>query len=180
MRVRGPPGEGPRAGTRARVKWLLRFLLWATLLSVPCAFVSHGYHRGLAQVAMAALAVFGQGVEIEDVQVMAPFDLAIFAAMCLASLAAPRAARIRALAIGLPALVGIEVLTVVAGIAVSLLWPEGSSGLDTSLRLTGYVIETIPWVSAAVVWLLLLGPWELRMAPEPARARGSRAGKGPA
>ena len=160
------------------MKWLLRFLLWATLLSVPCAFVSHGYQRGLAQVAMAVLAVFGQGVEIEDVQVMAPFDLAIFAAMCLSSLSAPWPARRRALLIGIPALAGIEVLTVVAAIAVSMAWPEGSSGLAASLRLTGYLIETIPWVSAAVVWLLLLGAWELRMAPEPARARGSRAGKG--
>lgn len=176
MGVRGPP----RAGARARVKWLLRFLLWATLLSVPCAFVSHVYQRGLAQVAMAALAVFGQGVEIQDVQVMAPFDLAIFAAMCLASLAAPRPARVRALAIGVPALVGIEVLTVVAGIAVYLMWPAESNELAASLRVTGLVIETVPWVSAAVVWLLLLGAWELRITPEPARTRGSRTGRGPA
>jgi hypothetical protein len=102
---------------------------------------------------------------------MAPADLAIFAAMCLASTSAPWPARRRALAIGLPALVGIEVATVVAGVGVSMMWPEKSPQLETSLRLTGYVIETIPWVSAAVVWLLLLGAWELRITPEPATSR---------
>ena len=155
------------------MKWLLRFLLWATLLAVPCTFVSDGYQRGLAQLAMGVFAAVGQGVQIEDVQVMAPFDLAIFAAMCLASLAAPWAARRRALAVGLPALMGLEVLTVVAGIVVYMVWPEESRELATSLRLTGYVIETIPWVSAAMVWLLLLGAWELRMPLAP--ARGPRA-----
>jgi predicted membrane channel-forming protein YqfA (hemolysin III family) len=158
------------------VKWLLRFLLWATLLSVPCFFVSHAWQRGLARVAMAVLALVGQGVEIEDVQVMAPFDLAIFVAMCLASVAAPWAVRRRALLIGLPALAAVEALTVVAGIGVNLLWPEGSPQLDTGMRLTSNVIETVPWVSAAVVWLLLLGAWELRL-PVPARQKSARAEK---
>jgi len=93
--------QAPAAEGRARVKWLLRFLLWATLFSIPCAFVSHAYQRGLARVAMVVLAAVGQGVEIDEVQVMAPFDLAILAAMCLASLGAPWAARRRALLIGL-------------------------------------------------------------------------------
>lgn len=157
------------------MKWLLRFLLWATLLAVPCTFVSDGYQRGLAQLAMAVFTAVGQGVQIEDVQVMAPFDLSIFAAMCLASVSAPWRARRRAIAIGLPALVGLEVLTVVAGIAVYMIWPQESRELETSLRLTGHVIETIPWVSAAVVWLLLLGAWELRMPLAPARNRRPRA-----
>ena len=156
------------------MKWLLRFLLWATLLSVPCLFVSHAYQHGLARIAMATLAA--TGVEVDDVQMMAPFDLAIFAAMCLASLAAPWAARRRALAIGLPALAAIEVLTVVLGIGVTMLWPENSPQLEASLRLTGYLIETVPWVSAALMWLLLLGAWELRMP----LGRGARADGRPA
>jgi len=157
------------------VKWLLRFLLWATLLSVPCAFVSHAWQRGLARAAMTILSVVGQGVEIDEVQVMAPFDLAIFAAMCLASLGAPWTARRRALLIGLPALVAIEVLAVVAAIGVTLLWPENSPQLEASLRLTASLIETVPWVGAALMWLLLLGAWEIRFLPEPVRAGGGRA-----
>jgi hypothetical protein len=158
------------------VKWLLRFLLWATMFSIPCAFVTHAYQRGLARVVMAVLAAMGQGVEIDEVQVMAPFDLAIFAAMCLASLGAPWAARRRALLIGLPALMAIEVLAVVAGIGVTLLWPENSPQLAASLRLTTNLIETVPWVGAALVWLLLLGAWEIRF-PEPAPGGGRRAAK---
>jgi hypothetical protein len=151
------------------VKWLLRFLLWATLLSLPCALVSHAYQRGLARVATVVLAAAGQGVEIDEVQVMAPFDLAIFTAMCLASLAAPWPMRRRALAIGLPVLVALEVLTVTGGIAFSAFWPHSSSQLDASLRLTGLVMETVPWVGGVTVWLLLLGAWELRVLPESGR-----------
>ena len=162
------------------MKWLLWFLLWATLLSVPCTFVSRPYQRGLSRVAATVLAIAGQEVEIDDVQVMAPFDLAIFAAMCLASLSAPWAARRRALLIGLPALVGIEVIAVVLGVGVSMIWPENSPQLEASLRLSGHVIETVPWVSAAVVWLLLLGAWELRILPVPVRGRGVHAAKRPA
>jgi hypothetical protein len=157
------------------VKWLLRFLLWATLLSIPCALVTHAWQRGLARAAMVVLAAVGQGVEIEEVQVMAPFDLAIFAAMCLASLKAPWAARRRALLVGLPAIVAIEVLAVVAGIGVTLMWPENSPQLTASLRLMANLIETVPWVGAALVWLLLLGAWEIRFLPEPARGGGGRA-----
>ena len=152
------------------MKWLLRFLLWATLLSAPALLVSGAWQRGLAQIARAALTVLGQDVLIEDVQVMAPLDLAIFVAMCLATTAAPWRERRRALAIGLPTLVGIEVAAVVAGVGVTLMWPENSPQLATSLRLTAYVIETVPWVSAAAVWLVLLGAWELRITPGPARA----------
>ena len=159
------------------MKWLLRFLLWATLLSAPAVLVSGAWQRGLAQVARAALGLLGQDVLIEDVQVMAPCDLAIFTAMCLAT-TAPWRARRKALAIGLPALVGVEVATVVAGVVVHLVWPESSRA--SSLRLTGYVIETVPWVSAAVMWLLLLGAWELRMPVAPAPARSARSGKRPA
>jgi hypothetical protein len=162
------------------VKWLLRFLVWATLFSVPCAFVSHAWQRGLARVAMAVLAAAGQGVEVDEVQVMAPFDLGIFAAMCLASLGAPWAARRRALLVGLPALATIEVLTVVAGIGVTLLWPENSPQLRASLRLTANLIETVPWVGAALVWLLLLGAWEIRFLPEPVRNAEKRAISTPA
>ena len=115
------------------MKWLLRFLLWATLLSAPAVLVSGAWQRGLAQVARAALGLLGQDVLIEDVQVMAPCDLAIFTAMCLAT-TAPWRARRKALAIGLPALVGVEVATVVAGVVVHLVWPESSRA--SSLRLT--------------------------------------------
>jgi len=161
------------------MKWLLRFLLWVTLLSVPCGFVSQAYQHALSRVAATVLAIGGQEVDIEDVQVMAPFDLAIFAAMCIASLSAPWATRRRALLIGLPVLVGIEVVTVVVGVCVSMIWPENSPQLGASLRLSGYVIETVPWVSAAVVWLLLLGAWELRIMPPPVRGRVARAEKRP-
>lgn len=162
------------------MKWLLRFLLWATLLSAPAVFVSGVWQRGLAQVARAVLAMLGQDVLFDVVQVMAPLDLAIFTAMCFATTAAPWRARRRALAIGLPALVGLEVAMVVAGVGVSIIWPEKSPERETSLRLTGYVLETIPWVSGAVMWLLLLGAWELRMPVAPAPARSARSGKRPA
>jgi heme/copper-type cytochrome/quinol oxidase subunit 2 len=159
------------------MKWMLRFILWATLLAVPCWWISHGYQRLLARAAMGVLAAFGQSVEIDDIEVMAPFDLGLFAAMCLASRAAPRAARQRAFLVGLPTLAALEILTVVLGIAVYLVWPRNSPQLATSLRLTGNVIESIPWVSATLVWLLLLGAWELPVGAPSGSGRPGRAGK---
>jgi hypothetical protein len=110
---------------------------------------------------------------------MAPFDLAIFAAMCLASRAAPWPMRRRALLIGLPALIALEVVTVAAGIGISLLGPQSGPRLDATLRVTGLVMETVPWVGAVAVWLFLLGAWELRPLLEPARER-AHAEKRPA
>jgi hypothetical protein len=156
------------------MKWLGRFILWSTLLAIPCWLISHGYQRALARAASLVFAACGQTVAIDDIEVMAPFDLGIFAAMCLASLTAPWLARRRALLVGVPILVALEVLTVVLGIAVYMVWPQNSKQLEASLRLTGYLIESIPWVSATVVWLLLLGAWELPLAPQPPRARPAR------
>ncbi len=158
------------------MKWLLRFILWATALAVPCWFVSHAYQKALARAAAIVFSAFGQGVDIQDVEVMAPFDLGIFAAMCLASLAAPWPERRRALYVGLPLLVALEVLTVVLGIVVYMVLPQQSKQLETSLRLTGYLIESIPWVSATGVWLLLLGAWELPV-DDLSRARRASASR---
>ena len=162
------------------MKWLLRLAAWATVLAIPSWFVSHGYQQALARAAALLFAVAGQGVEITDIEVMAPFDLAIYAAMCLSSLSAPWPTRRRALLVGIPVLAAIEILTVVLGIAVYMIWPAQSHQLETGLRLTGYVIESIPWVSASVVWLLFLGAWELRLSLAPASPRRGGAATVPA
>ncbi len=145
----------------------LRFAAWATVLALPAWMVSHVYQQALAAAAARALALVGQRVEVLEAAVAAPFDLAVFAALCLASRKAPAAPRRRALAIGLPIMMLLEVLTVALGIAVTLPFRSDPAALETALRVTGSLVETIPWVSAALVWLVLLGRWELRLGVPP-------------
>ncbi len=146
------------------MKWFLRFVVWATLLAVPCWLAFPFYQRGLAAAVSLTLTSLGQPIRLARVDVAAPFDLGIFAALCLASRRAPARARARALAIGLPALAIVEVVTVSAAITIirSSTTPEGPS--PDALRAGFYLADTIPWASAALVWLLLLGPWELPLA----------------
>jgi hypothetical protein len=161
--------------------WLLRFLAWATLLALPCWLVSRPYQRGLGAAAGALLVLAGHAVEVQDVQLQAPFDLGIFAAMCLATRRAPRRERARALGLGLPLLAALEALTVAVGIGLIVSAPARREAQDWAQRLSGYALETVPWVSAAFLWLALLGAWELRRFVPSGRAPARRrpAGGGP-
>jgi hypothetical protein len=94
-------------------------------------------------------------VQFEEVTVAAPFDLALVAAMCLASLRVPRRRRFRSLLTGGLALVTGEVLVVSAVVILSM------GGRASSGRLADHLLESIPWVNAALAWLVLFGQEEL-------------------
>jgi hypothetical protein len=153
------------------MSWLLRVLAWATMLALPCWLVSRPYQRSLAAAAAAALAFLGVAVEVQETDLKAPFEIGVFVAMCLASTGVPSRQRLRAVAIGVPALVAMEVTAIAASVwAVAM--TGGHPGAEAmTLRLVAYGLESIPWVSAALLWLVLLGAWELP-------ARTSRAKRG--
>jgi len=82
--------------------------------------------------------------------------------MCLASRTAPPGERLRALVIGIPLLAVLTVLllaAVVAGLEYGSLPGQTSSGLRT--HVVSVVIDSILRITAPVMWILLLGPWEL-------------------
>jgi hypothetical protein len=151
--------------------WMARVAGWSALLALPAWLLMPLYQQLLASLAGFTLATLGMKVQFEDVMVAAPFDLALFAAMCLASLRVSRRRRMRSLLIGGLALVAGEVLVVVA---VVLLTVAGrSSGHATTARIADHLGESIPWVAAALAWLVLFGKEEL---PGPSRLPARRTG----
>jgi len=159
------------------VKWTLRFLGFATLFAIPAFFVSGPWQRALGQIATAVLSRFGIDIEMSEIQMMAPFDISIYLAMCLASRRAPGIARRRAIEWGIVAMVLVEILTVVSAVLAFFALAHGGAGAAPGSRLTQQVIEFVPWASAATVWLLMLGAWELPIPVSPAergRARPRR------
>jgi len=142
--------------------WLARFLAWATLLSIPCFLLMKPYQSALAQVAMGFLSALRLPVALE-LRLQEPFNLGIYAAMCLASVRSSMRERMRALVVGVPALALFGLFTVVAVIGGYRV-VTGSHGADADNATTRWIlsaIETIPWVSAPALWLALLGRREL-------------------
>jgi len=157
--------------------WTGRFCLWMLVLAPPCWLLSNGYQRLLANVLETLLELSGKRVSVYQLQVYAPFDVVLFTAMCLASTNATRSARWRALLLGPPILVVIELLVVTLAALPAVLFRGGAT--DSMVpRFTHYTIETIVWVSAPLIWIALLGPGisrsatpELRHPPFADRAR---------
>ena len=149
-----------RAEQGKRGSWLLRFILWASLLALPCWWVSDPWQAGLASIVSTPFAWFGMQIEMMQFNVSAPFELGLYAAMVLASRRAPRKRWRRAWWIGLPIVLAVEALTVTGSMAL-VLASGNRSMFEVTMRIMPYLIETIPWVAAPLTWLVMLGPWEL-------------------
>jgi hypothetical protein len=140
------------------VSWFGRFIGWAALLAVPCWLLSGPWQRGLAALVNPVLAALGNPGHFAAMDVGAPFDIGMFAALCLASRRSPRRVRRRALAIGIPSMVAIEVA--VMSVALGIIGTRGNT--DPLMRAGFYLTNTIPWVSGPALWVAWLGGWELR------------------
>lgn len=152
--MRQPHRQGKRGG------WLPRFIVWASLLAVPCWWISTSWQSALAAVASAPFAWFGMRIEMLAFNVSAPFDLGLYLAMVLASRRAPARRFRRAWWIGIPVILAAEVITVSGAMALVLL--SGNQDVfRMTMRIMPYLVETIPWVAAPLTWLALLGSWEL-------------------
>jgi hypothetical protein len=157
------------------MKWLLRFLAWATLLAGPSWMLAAAYNRTLAEVTMGILGLPGPAAGQGEAGVPASHVLGVFAALCLASTRASLAKRLAALVIGLVCLVTIEVLTGMAAIAWTMEVGRRGQVPDFEMRVMNYLVSTPTWLSAPLLWLLLLGRWELSPKRDATRAvPGSR------
>jgi hypothetical protein len=143
------------------MSWFLRFAGWASVLAPLGWLASHRWQVLLAGAVNHVLALFGHPTDFGRVDVGAPLDIGLFVALCLASRRAPVRERIRALLIGVPGMVVVEV--VFASLAIGMMVARGSRALDTDpvMRAGFLLTDTIPWVSGAVLWVILLGGWEL-------------------
>src|SRR2546422_9098754 len=143
------------------MKLLLRFLGWASVLAFPCYLAMRPYQDALASIAMRIFEIAGAPARVE-VDLHEPFGLGLYAAMCLASHRSPRNIRIRALALGVPVLAALVLVAVVVFVVVNRLTTGHAGGNEgAASRFIEATLETVPWVFAPAMWLVMLGRWEL-------------------
>lgn len=143
------------------MRWLLRFLGWATVLAVPSWWIGAAYHRMLATISLGLLGIPTGQIAFRPPDIPASHVLGVYAAMCLASTRAPRTRRLVALGTGLLILVAVEVLTGTLAIRWELEGASGSGLSPAAMRLRDYLTSLPAWIGAPLTWLVLLGRYEL-------------------
>nr|MBP8136636.1 hypothetical protein [Candidatus Eisenbacteria bacterium] len=109
-----------------RLKFLFAFAAWSTLTFLPAWVLSHGWQSALAVVAGRIAAPSGSEIEIVDLELFYPMDLAAFVALCLASSWEPWPRRFRALLLGAPLMVLAELMALTA--AMMAIMAAGAAG----------------------------------------------------
>ncbi len=162
------------------MKALLRFAGWATLAFAATWWIAHPYQRAIAALAGRLAAPAGSEIEWVSLEIFFPYDLSVYAALCLASNWVPWGARFKALGIGLGVLVIVELLTLIVVIKVML----GSAGQSevraaATQRFVVGVIRLTGLVAAGTAWIYLLGWQRLPQLAQPLmpHRRVTRGGK---
>jgi len=148
------------------VKWLVRFLLWATPLTWLATTFYPQYLRALSGVVVGLFAIVGIEMHLVSLDVLAPIDLALFGALALSSFTTHWPLRLARLALGLGILFVIEVVVVVTGLVLFLMLnlPEGSP-----VRLLFQnAVSLIGWAGAPIVWFVLFDPRQMFRPSAPA------------
>lgn len=149
------PASRPRSLT-----FLLVFAGWATLAFLPAWVVSRPWQHALAAVASRVVAPRGAEIEMIDLQLFYPLDLAVFVALCLASGVLPWPRRVRAMAIGAPVMIAGELLAlcVSMGLLMAVSAPGTSAArAEEAERMTDALLRVTGLALAAVVWFVLIG-----------------------
>jgi len=144
------------------MKWLVRFLLWATPLTWLATTFYPQYLRFLSSVALALFALVGIEMRLVRLDVLAPIDLALFAALALSSFEVPWPARLGRLSVGLVLLFLLEIVVLMIGLDLFLIQelpPDSSGGLFFS-----NLESLIAWAGAPIVWIALFRPRQLGTA----------------
>jgi hypothetical protein len=157
------------------MRWLWRFLGWATVLAAPSWLIGDAYHHGLAKLSLWMLRIPADRMAFEPPDIPASHALGVFGALCLASVRTPLARRLVALAVGVAGLATLELFTGVMAIRWSLEAAAAGGASAPAQRLLGHLTGLPAWIGAPVLWLLLLGGRELPRAPRPGRARSEPA-----
>jgi hypothetical protein len=144
------------------MSWWKHFLFWAIVLSIPCWILADAYHAGLRAATSVLLGVVLPKRPLGEIEVQAAHALGIFAAMCLASVRAPLNRRLRAILIGVPTLMGVELLTGIIAIQTQILDQSGSGLPSWVLDFRDQMLSAPPWLGAPLLWLLLLGSSQLQ------------------
>jgi hypothetical protein len=143
------------------MKFLLLLTLWATLLFIPAWYVQHPYQHVLAAAAGRIVAPPGSEIELVDIELFYPFDVSVFIALCLASIWQPARRRLRAVAIGTPVMVILELISVALAMGAILSIMSNPritiAAAEEVYRFATGVIRVTGLIAAAGVWFYLLG-----------------------
>ena len=156
---------------------LLRFAGWATLAFAAAWAIAHPYQRTIAALAGRLAAPPGTEIEWVDLEIFFPYDLSVYAALCLASSWSNWSQRLRALGIGLVVLGIVELLTlfvVMKVLLASVGLPEAQ--LAERQRFVVGVIRLTGLVAAGSAWIYLLGWQRLPQLARPLTARRTTRG----
>lgn len=152
------------------MRFLLLFTGWATVLFVVSWFVSHGYQTALGVMASRLASPPGSEIEMVDLELFYPYELGIFAALCLASSWTRWRRRMTAIAVGLPILAILELISLVVVMKVLLAvvlgaTPESDPGnAGETVRFVDGVVRIVGLAAAAAAWFVLLGRERLSLA----------------
>jgi hypothetical protein len=150
------------------MKFLLLLALLSTLLFFPAWWIQDPYEQVIATVAGKIVAPPGATLEFTDLELFFPFDLSIYLALCLASGWKPIRQRLRAIAIGTPVMVAIEVLSVALALAAMLAVMSDPRATPTRaeqvVRFATGIIRVTGLIAAAGVWFFQLGRERLSLA----------------
>ena len=163
------------------MKWLIRFLLWATPLTWLATTFYPQYLQFLSGVVVRLFAIAGIDMHLTSLDVLAPIDLALFAALALSTFTVRWPLRLARLGLGLGILFVIEVAVVVTGVWLFLM---RNLPIESPVRpLFQNAVSLIGWAGAPVVWLLLFESRHLFRARTPtggkAEARAASDARAP-
>jgi hypothetical protein len=148
------------------LRFLLTFAAWATVAFLPAWWASHPWQRVIGAIAARAAAPPGTELDILDLELFYPMDLAVFVALCLASGWASWRRRGRALLIGAPIVVLAEVVALTLSMAALLRAGTSAASQAEATRLADALVRMTGLGVAAGVWFVALG--RQRFAPIPA------------
>jgi hypothetical protein len=150
------------------MKFLLLVVAWATAVFIAIWPIAHPYQHALAAVAGKLAAPPGSSIEFEQLELFFPFDVGIYVALCLASVWAVWPRRFRALALGVPVLIALEVIALVWAMKVLMgvmSHPNASdAAVDQAMRISNAVIRVSGLITASVLWFYVLGRERLSLA----------------
>jgi hypothetical protein len=142
------------------VRFFLAFLVWASATFAVSWAIATPYQHALAGVAGGLAAPRGSEIEWVDLQLFFPFDLGVFVALCLATSWATWRERGRAIALGLPILIVLELIALVFAMKAMLgtLAPgTPPARVEEVQRWALGIIRVTGLVAAGAVWMVFLG-----------------------
>ena len=141
------------------MRFRLRRALFLTAgFGAVALWAGDAYRAVLARLASALLHLVGVPLQLVELDLLAPLDLALFAALAFSIVSPDRSMRVSRLILGLIAGITIELGTVFLWILIDTVAPRSLAESRFVTDLRGGIMATIAWVSPGLLAYLLFHP----------------------